>query len=156
MQRVPQHCKDDILFQCKKYPSLREMSLGKAIVMLLLHRKCQILWRILQLWCPSYYSSHDSPYYLPHRGGCVCYSGDFICAKEDYTKAFRKDEVPVGMRKLTWLHKMPDFYLLCILAPKPLEGVYLFLGYSRKDARVVLEGRKEVKQFKKKSFKNFV
>ena len=31
-----------------------------------------------------------------------------------------------------------------MLAPSPLEGVYLFLGYSRKDARVVMEGRKEV------------
>ena len=40
--------------------------------------------------------SHDSPFYLPHRGGCVCYSGDFICSKEDYTKAFKKDETPVG------------------------------------------------------------
>ena len=29
-------------------------------------------------------------------------------------------------------------------APAPLEGVYLFLGYSRKDARMMMEGRKEV------------
>ena len=73
---------------------------------------------------PQYHSSHDAPYYVPHRGGCVCYSGDFICAKEDYTKAFKKDETPVP--------------------PTPLEGVYLYLGFSKKDARVMMDGRKEV------------
>ena len=40
--------------------------------------------------------SHAAPFYLAHRGGCICYSGDFICAKEDFTKAFKRDEVPVG------------------------------------------------------------
>ena len=40
--------------------------------------------------------SHNSPYYLPHRGGCVCYSGDIICAKEDFTKAFKKEQIPTG------------------------------------------------------------
>ena len=63
---------------------------------------------------------------MPHRGGCVCYSGDFICAKEDYTKAFKKDETPVP--------------------PTPLEGVYLYLGFSKKDARVMMDGRKEVRE----------
>ena len=38
-------------------------------------------------------------------------------------------------------YRLYDF--LC-LAPPPLEGVYLFLGYSRKDSRVVMNGRKEV------------
>ena len=75
---------------------------------------------------PQYHSSHDAPYYVPHRGGCVCYSGDFICAKEDYTKAFKKDETPVP--------------------PTPLEGVYLYLGFSKKDARVMMDGRREVRE----------
>ena len=34
--------------------------------------------------------------------------------------------------------------VLIWLAPPPLEGVFLFLGYSRKDSRVVMDGRKEV------------
>lgn len=70
------------------------------------------------------YYSHAAPFYRPHRGGCICYSGDFICAKEDYTKAFKRDEVPV--------------------APTPLPGVHLFLGYSRKDFKILMEGRQEV------------
>ena len=89
--------------------------------------------------------SHDSPYYSPHRGGCVCYSGDFICAKEDYTKAFKKDQVPIGrtcsvFRTITKTKETFTYFL----APKPLKGVYLFLGFSKKDARVVMEGRGEV------------
>ena len=40
--------------------------------------------------------SHDSPYYSPYRGGCVCYSGDFICAKEDFTRGFKPDQTPTG------------------------------------------------------------
>ena len=40
--------------------------------------------------------SHDSPYYSPYRGGCVCYSGDFICSKEDYTRGFKPDQIPPG------------------------------------------------------------
>ena len=43
-----------------------------------------------------YFFSHAAPFYLAHRGGCLCYSGDFICAKEDFTKAFKRDQVPVG------------------------------------------------------------
>ena len=31
-----------------------------------------------------------------------------------------------------------------VAAPEPLEGVSLFLGFSRKDARVVMEGREKV------------
>ena len=40
--------------------------------------------------------SHLSPYYSPYRGGCVCYSGDFICAKQDYSKGFKPDQIPEG------------------------------------------------------------
>ena len=87
---------------------------------------CSVISPVPDKPCNSDFAfySHDSPFYLPHRGGCVCYSGDIICAKEDFTKAFKKDQVPVP--------------------PTPLEGVYLFLGFSRKDARMVMEGRKEV------------
>ena len=31
-----------------------------------------------------------------------------------------------------------------VAAPEPLEGVSLFLGFSRKDARVVMAGREKV------------
>ena len=31
-----------------------------------------------------------------------------------------------------------------VLAPPPLPGVYLFLGYSRKDFKILMEGRQEV------------
>ena len=33
---------------------------------------------------------------------------------------------------------------MIVAAPKPLEGVFLFLGFSRKDARVVMAGREKV------------
>ena len=51
--------------------------------------------------------------------------------------------------KFQQVHSLPSSYkiqpyVLHILAPKPLEGVYLFLGSSRKDSKVVMEGRKEV------------
>ena len=51
--------------------------------------------------------SHDSPYYSPYRGGCVCYSGDFICAKEDFTRGFKPDQTPTGsvcLLRMAWLH----------------------------------------------------
>ena len=41
-------------------------------------------------------------------------------------------------------NKIHSILLKPNLAPKPLEGVYLFLGSSRKDSKVVMEGRKEV------------
>ena len=50
--------------------------------------------------------SHDSPYYSPYRGGCVCYSGDFICAKEDFTRGFKPDQTPTGsvsLLRMAWL-----------------------------------------------------
>ena len=83
--------------------------------------------------------SHDSPYYSPYRGGCVCYSGDFICAKEDYTKGFKRDQIPTGL-----VQKSRSEVQVLFLAPEPLEGVHLFLGYSRKDAKVLMEGRQKV------------
>ena len=54
----------------------------------------QVYYVPLAICCMS--CSHASPFYLAHRGGCICYSGDFICAKEDFTKAFKRGEVPVG------------------------------------------------------------
>ena len=82
--------------------------------------------------------SHHSPYYSPYRGGCVCYSGDFICAKEDYTKGFKRDQIPTGeLREAASLTMIPA-------APEPLDGVHLFMGYSRKDAKVLMEGRQKV------------
>ena len=63
--------------------------------------------------------SHDSPFYLPHRGGCVCYSGDFICSKEDYTKAFKKDEIPVGnnLKGMTI-----NTFKILLPSPAPVRG----------------------------------
>ena len=37
-----------------------------------------------------------------------------------------------------------DMLTVITVAPKPLEGVHLFLGYSRKDAKVLMEGRQKV------------
>ena len=34
--------------------------------------------------------------------------------------------------------------IMIVVAPEPLEGVSLFLGFSRKDARVVMAGREKV------------
>ena len=34
--------------------------------------------------------------------------------------------------------------IMIVAAPEPLEGVSLFLGFSRKDARVVMAGREKV------------
>ena len=33
---------------------------------------------------------------------------------------------------------------MLIAAPPPLPGVYLFMGYSRKDFKILIEGRQEV------------
>jgi hypothetical protein len=38
-------------------------------------------------------SSHASPFYLAYRGQCLCYSGQFICAKPDQSKGGKKDKV---------------------------------------------------------------
>ena len=45
---------------------------------------------------------------------------------------------------IIWKESQLTLYRLYYLAPPPLEGVHLFLGYSRKDSRVVMDGRKEV------------
>ena len=38
-----------------------------------------------------------------------------------------------------------SFLTLCLVAaPPPLPGVHLFLGYSRKDFKLLMEGRQEV------------
>ena len=34
--------------------------------------------------------SHASPFYLAYRGQCLCYSGEFICAKHDTAKGSKK------------------------------------------------------------------
>jgi len=65
--------------------------------------------------------SHASPFYLAYRGQCLCYSGQFICAKPDQNKGSKKDAKA----------KVPD-------AP---PGVYLYLGYSRIDSEILKQGR---------------
>ena len=40
--------------------------------------------------------SHASPFYLAYRGQCLCYSGEFICSKNDNTKGSKKDRKVVG------------------------------------------------------------
>ena len=37
-----------------------------------------------------------------------------------------------------------DMLIVITVVPEPLEGVHLFLGYSRKDAKVLMEGRQKV------------
>lgn len=67
------------------------------------------------------YYSHLAPFYLAHRGSCICFSGEFICAREDFSKGTKPGEVPVP--------------------PEPLVGVFLYLGFSRKDASLIRTAR---------------
>jgi len=68
--------------------------------------------------------SHNSPFYLPSRGACLCYSGQFICAKPDNNKG-RKGKDPEGEN----------------VAPPTPPGVFLYLGFSRIDSEVLKKGR---------------
>lgn len=44
--------------------------------------------------------SHASPFYLAYRGQCLCYSGEFICAKHDTSKGGKKDKKVQGKYNL--------------------------------------------------------
>jgi len=69
------------------------------------------------------YYSHASPFYQAYRGQCLCYSGQFICAKPDFNKKSKSKST-----------KKDD--------PKSApEGVFLYLGYSRIDAEILKQGR---------------
>jgi hypothetical protein len=52
--------------------------------------------------------SHASPFYQAYRGACLCYSGSFVCSKPDR-------DVELNLK----------------------PGVYLFLGYSEKDEKLL-------------------
>jgi len=86
--------------------------------------KCTWLEEIEKKPCntESAFYSHASPFYLAYRGQCLCYSGEFICAKHDTSKGCKK-----GDRK-------------CQVAESP-PGVYLYLGYSKKDSLILQRGR---------------
>jgi len=59
------------------------------------------------------YYRHESPFYLEHRGRCICYSGEFICEK--------KINAPTTA----------------------LLGVHLFLGFRRRDSELLMERLQE-------------
>jgi len=88
--------------------------------------KCTMLEEVPSQPCnteQSYYS-HKAPFYLAFRGACLCFAGDFICAKQDFSKGTKPGEVPVP--------------------PEPLVGVYLYLGFSRKDGLLVRSARESI------------
>jgi len=68
----------------------------------------------------SAFYSHASPFYLAYRGQCLCYSGEFICAKHDNRNPRNPKKNPV--------------------AESP-PGVWLYLGYSKKDSSILTRGR---------------
>jgi len=85
--------------------------------------KCTWLEEIEKKPCntDSAFYSHASPFYLAYRGQCLCYSGEFICAKHDTEKGKKKGG------------KTP--------AAEAPPGVFLYLGYSKKDALILQRGR---------------
>jgi len=85
--------------------------------------KCTALEEIEKKPCntESAFYSHASPFYLAYRGQCLCYSGEFICAKHDTSKGSKKD------KKIQVAESPP--------------GVYLYLGYSKKDSLILQRGR---------------
>jgi len=85
--------------------------------------KCTWLEEIEKKPCntDSAFYSHASPFYLAYRGQCLCYSGEFICAKHDTSKGSKKE------RKVQVAESPP--------------GVYLYLGYSKKDSLILQRGR---------------
>merc|ERR1711892_956119 len=85
--------------------------------------KCTWLEEIEKKPCntDSAFYSHASPFYLAYRGQCLCYSGEFICAKHDTSKGGKKD------KKVQVAESPP--------------GVYLYLGYSKKDSLILQRGR---------------
>jgi len=85
--------------------------------------KCTWLEEIEKKPCntDSAFYSHASPFYLAYRGQCLCYSGEFICSKHDTAKGSKKGA------------KVQE-------AEAP-PGVYIYLGYSKKDALILQRGR---------------
>jgi len=65
--------------------------------------------------------SHASPFYQAYRGQCLCYSGEFICAKPP--KPPTKKKQPAGS----------------VSASPP--GVFLYLGFSKIDFNYLKNGR---------------
>merc|ERR1719323_737948 len=86
--------------------------------------KCTWLEEIEKKPCntDSAFYSHASPFYLAYRGQCLCYSGEFICSKHDTAKGSKKGGAKIQVAE----------------AP---PGVYIYLGYSKKDALILQRGR---------------
>lgn len=92
--------------------------------------QCTFLEEIERKPCntDSAFYSHASPFYLAYRGQCLCYSGEFICAKHDIMKGMKKKEKVV-------------------VAESP-PGVFLYLGYSKKDSIILTRGRMKIQDAK--------
>jgi len=94
--------------------------------------KCTMLSPIKPKPCNTHnaFYSHASPFYLAYRGQCLCYSGEFICAKHDIHKGkpkFNPNKAP---------------------APEQPPGVFLYLGYSKKDMVYLTSARNEIQDGK--------
>lgn len=92
--------------------------------------QCTFLEEIERKPCntDSAFYSHASPFYLAYRGQCLCYSGEFICAKHDIMKGQKKKAAPT-------------------VAESP-PGVFLYLGYSKKDSIILTRGRMKIQDEK--------
>jgi len=91
--------------------------------------KCTTLAPIPKKPCntKTAFYSHASPFYLAYRGQCLCYSGQFICAKHDATTGKKDKKLQV--------------------AENPV-GVFLYLGYSKKDLHHLTLGRMKIQDEK--------
>jgi len=102
--------------------------------------KCTWLEEIEKKPCntDSAFYSHASPFYLAYRGQCLCYSGEFICAKHDTSKGSKKDKKVQGPKSMKQ-GKRPQITSMAVAESPP--GVYLYLGYSKKDSLILQRGR---------------
>ena len=118
----------DFFFQLYKYDDpdcseLCECQIGKKLT-------CKVLDCIAKDACNTgvAFYSHASPFYRAHRGQCLCYSGSFVCSKP-----------PKGNgNELNLVNTLKNFFFIFsdsdLILPK---GVFLYLGYSVKDERLL-------------------
>ena len=78
-------------FKQQLYSSLSKNAVWKKVI-----KTATVLVLIVlktYFWQTVSVNSHASPFYLAYRGQCLCYSGQFICAKPDQSKGGKKDKV---------------------------------------------------------------
>ncbi|CAG0887054.1 unnamed protein product [Darwinula stevensoni] len=84
---------------------------------------------------------HSSPAYLAYRKECLCYSGDFICMRPDPGSSLSSSHCVsrqrLGPSSLTL--SLVDVFRL----REDASGVFLYLGYSRRDEALLLPQTRE-------------